>query len=131
MLRIPLDKIETIVSLARGALGYCPEDDDTAEPATGGDGHPLPSTEDYESVSNDALFDYVDALNGDELADLLALSWLGSGEASDWPTAQKCAEEELADGDGLAELLQNPTLPDALVVGLEALGYEGGEGPEL
>lgn len=122
MLRIPLDKIETVVALAREALGQCP-DDGEAEPATGGDGHPLPSTEDYEHVGGDALFDYVDALNGDEVADLLALSWLGRGEASDWPSAQGDAEEELADGDGLAELLQNPTLPGDLIAGLEALGY--------
>lgn len=121
MLRIPLDKVETIVTLAREALGACPEDDDT-EPATGGDGHPLPSTEDYEGVAGDVLFEYVDALNGDELADLLALSWLGSGEANDWPSAQSAAEEELADGDGLAELLQNPTLPDDLVAGLDVIG---------
>lgn len=128
MLRIPLDKVETIVALAREALGCCPDDDAEIEPATGGDGHPLPTTEDYESVAGNALFDYVDALNGDELADLLALSWLGSGDASDWPSAQKTAEDELADGDGLAELLQNPTLPDDLLAGLDALGHGEAEG---
>lgn len=126
MLRIPLDKIQTVIALAREALGQCP--DEEAVPTNGSDGQPLPSSEDYDQdVAFDALFDYVDALNGDELADLLALSWLGQdGSAADWPTTQAVAEDEIADGDGLAEFLQNPTLPDDLEAGLEVLG-DGGD----
>lgn len=120
MLRIPLDKVQTIIALAREALGQEPAED----VAPAGEGEPLPSSEDYEGVAYDALFDYVDALNGDELADLLALSWVGQeGVADDWPSAVATAEDEISDGDGVAEFMQNPTLPDDLEAGLEALGY--------
>lgn len=125
MLRIPVDKVCTLIALAREALGMEPVEE--TEPAGGG--FPLPSTEDYDEAVYDPLFDYADALNGDELADLLALSWLGRGEVSagDWRQAIDDAEAELADGDGLAELIQHPTLPDDLEAGLEALGYACGD----
>lgn len=123
MLRIPLDKVCMIIALAREALGLEPAEETT--PADGGSGLPLPSSEEYEESAYDPLFDYVDGLNGDELADLLALAWLGRGDVSaeEWSEACADAEEELADGDGLAELIQHPMLPDDLTAGLEALGY--------
>lgn len=125
MLRIPVDKVCMVIQLAREALGTDPPDDD---PAThdGDDGHPHPSTEDYdEEPAFDGLFDYVDSLNGDELSDLLALAWLGRGDymAEDWPQAQADADAEISDADGVAEVIQDPTLPDDLVAGMEALGY--------
>ena len=125
MLRIPVDKVCTLIALARETLGLEPADE--AEPAGGG--FPLPSCEEYDEAASDPLFEYADGLNGDELADLLALAWLGRGEytAEEWPAAIEDAETELTDGDGLAELIQHPTLPDDLLAGLELLGYGCGE----
>lgn len=122
MLRIPVDKVCVVVKLARHALGWS-EDSDDDTPA---EGEPLPSSEDYDDRRIDALFDYVDALNADELADLLALQWLGQGDVPSeaWAAAQEEADEEVADGDAVAELIRDPCLPDDLTAGLEALGYE-------
>jgi hypothetical protein len=125
MLRIPVDKVCTLIALARETLGMEPAEE--SEPAGGG--FPLPSSEEYEEAAYDPLFDYADSLNTDELADLLALSWLGRGDVavSEWQQAVEDAETELSDGDGLAELLQHPTLPDDLEAGLDALGYACGD----
>ena len=127
MLRIPVDKVCVIVQMAREALGREPSEDLPAR--VDGDGDPLPSTEEYDEERIDALFDYVDSLNADELADLLALAWLGRGDFSpdEWPAAQSEADEEITDGDGVAEIIQDPTLPDDLSAGLEMLGYECSE----
>lgn len=132
MLRITLDKIVTIIGLARAALGSEPSDidavvpvDDAAEPQGA-----LPSSEDYEeSPITNALFEYVDALRDDEIADILALAWLGRGDFStdEWAEAQQTADDELGDGDAIAEIIQDPLLPDDLIAGLEALGYENPE----
>lgn len=123
MLRIPVDKVTIIVQLARQALGRSGESLAEDEPA---EGEPLPSSEDYDEQRTDALFDYVDALNGDELADLLALQWLGQGDipVEAWEAAQREADEEVTDGDVVAELVSDPGLSDDLSAGLEALGYE-------
>lgn len=125
MLRIPVDKVCTLIALARETLGLEPMEE--AEPVGGG--YPLPSSEEYDEAAFDPLFDYADGLNGDELADLLALAWLGRGDVSadEWHQAVEDAETELADGDGLAELIQHPTLPDDLLAGLEALGHGCGD----
>jgi hypothetical protein len=120
MLRIPLDKICIIVAMAREALGK--DAPDRMPPDRGDD--------DDERLdgngSFDPLFDYVDALNGDELADLLALVWLGRGDFAeeDWDEAQVTAEEEVSDADAVAEIIQDPLLPADVAAGLEVLGYQ-------
>lgn len=126
MLRIPLDKVCVVIEMARDVLGREPRDEEEAPVDGHGEGTPLPSSEDYDAAGSDALFDYVDALNGDEVADLLALVWVGRGDfgRDDWSEAQTQADDETGDGDVIAELLQDPTLPDDLVAGLEALGYD-------
>lgn len=121
MLRIPVDKVWVVIRMAREALGREP-----AEPPDHLDGDPLPSSEQYDEARFDAVFDYVDSLNGDELADLLALSWLGQADGSGdgWEMLRAAADDEVSDGDGVAEIVQDPTLPDDLEAGLESLGYE-------
>ncbi len=130
MLRIPVDKLCVIVAMAREAMGGEPAVHETAEADRGEEGG-FPSSEEYESErSYDALFDYVDSLNCDELADLLALLWVGRGDfaAEEWPEAQRQAEAEFADGDALAEIVQDPMLPDDVTAGAEALGYSCPDG---
>lgn len=126
MLRIPLDKVCVVIGMARDALGREPRDEEFAPVDGAAEGAPLPSSEDYDAAGSDSLFDYVDALNGDEVADLLALVWVGRGDfgLAEWGEAQAQADDETGDGDAIAELLQDPTLPDDLVAGLEALGYD-------
>ncbi|MGE5548144.1 MAG: DUF3775 domain-containing protein [Solirubrobacterales bacterium] len=130
MLRIPLDKVCIIVEMAREALGSEPPEGSVML-VDGEEAGVLPSTEDYDGAqASDSLFDYVDALNGDELSDLLALVWVGRGDfiPSEWQDAQEEADVELSDGDALAEIIRDPTLPDDLIAGLEALGYDCPEG---
>ncbi len=126
MLRISVDKVRSIVTLARDAFGREPEEGTVVHVDGEADGLPLPSSEDYDAAAGDALFDYVDALNGDEVADLLALLWLGRGDhgRGEWPGIQSQADEAVGDGDVVAEVLQDPSLPADLAAGLEALGYD-------
>lgn len=123
MLRISVDKVCMVRALALAALGTEPDED--VEPVDGTDGQPLPSSEDYdETRAFDALFDYVNALTGEELADLMALVWLGRTDFTpdEWDEARQEAEQGLEDDAAMAALLQDPTLPDDLAEGLEALG---------
>jgi hypothetical protein len=129
-LRIPLDKVCIIVALAREGLSAPSPDGEEPPPGapqSDTDEGALPPVEDYdEAGAFDPLFDYVDALNGDELADLLALVWLGRGDyaGEEWAEAQAAADDETGDGDAVAEIIQDPQLPDDVAAGLEALGYE-------
>ncbi len=130
MLRIPFDKLFTIIAMAREAFGSEPPDDEADSPVGDGGEGIRPSSEQYDDhPGGDALFDYVDSLNGDELADLLALVWIGRGDFDhdEWAAAQLAAEEEITDGDAVTELVQDPTLPDDLIAGLEELGYASPE----
>lgn len=126
-LRITLDKVVTIIRMARESLGAVPNEVEIVP--MDGEGA-LPSSEDYEEgLTGNGLFDYVDGLREDEIGDLLALAWLGRGDftSDEWPEAQQAADDEIGDGDAIAEIIQDPLLPDDLIAGLEALGYDNPE----
>lgn len=126
-LRITLDKVVTIIRMARETLGAVPSEVEIVP--MDGEGA-LPSSEDYEEgVTGNGLFDYVDALRDDEIGDVLALAWLGRGDFApdEWSEAQQAADDEIGDGDAIAEIIQDPLLPDDLIAGLEVLGYDNPE----
>jgi hypothetical protein len=70
------------------------------------------------------LKEFLDNLNVDEQADMVALTWLGRGdyEAGDWSTAVLEAKARHT-GSTTDYLLGTPLLPDLLEEGLNALGY--------
>jgi len=66
---------------------------------------------------------FLAGLNEDELANLVALSWVGRGtyEAADWSEALSTAKSERTNSTA-NYLLQTPDIADHLAAGLEAFG---------
>ena len=66
---------------------------------------------------------FLAALNEDELANLVALSWIGRGtyDAEDWDEALRTAKSERTNPTA-DYLLKTPDIADELEGGLEALG---------
>lgn len=102
----------------------------------GGDS-PLDPIVDYPGDPTAANLEaYLRRLGADELADLLAMLWLGRGEVDtdDWEEACDRADEEIGRSNTVALLLDSPHLADHLSEALEKLGYEcsedRAEGPE-
>lgn len=70
----------------------------------------------------------IEAMNEDEIADLVALLWVGRGdfEPEDWDDARQTALEE-ADTPTAQYLKRADHLPDHLEAGLEAMGVNATE----
>ena len=77
-----------------------------------------------EDATYDELKEYINDLNDDEQADLVALAWLGRGDytADDWNQAVQDAAERHT-GPTADYLLGIPVLADYLEAGLNELGY--------
>jgi hypothetical protein len=91
------------------------DDDDDEESEEDGD----------ELDEDDEEFEGIlEALKPEELAELLALSWVGEGDydGSNWDEAMGSARA-LSTDDVIVELAENPLLADAIERGLVALGY--------
>jgi hypothetical protein len=69
---------------------------------------------------------YIRALNDDELANLVALTWIGRGtyETEQWREALNRARDNTA---GEQYLLRTPLLAEHLEAGLEAAGFRAAE----
>jgi hypothetical protein len=83
-----------------------------------------------EALRNDparlALASFLQELSRDELAELVALMWVGRGsfEPAEWPEAVQTAQEEYSGVSGSVRyLLREPLLADYLEEGLDRLGY--------
>lgn len=72
---------------------------------------------------DEAFEDVLEGLTSEELAELLALSWVGEGDYANWDDAIGAARA-LKQDDIILQLAENPTLSDAIERGLGALGYE-------
>ncbi|WP_296426138.1 DUF3775 domain-containing protein [Yoonia sp.] len=68
---------------------------------------------------------FIDALNEDEQAELIAIFWIGRGsfDAEDWDEALTTAKEE-ATTPTADYLLGSPHFADHLEAGMEALGLD-------
>ncbi len=133
MLRINVDKVCYVVDLAMqlggkvepvykggDALSRGLSDD------PGGDDPLSPIVDHAGDPTGDNLRAFLQGLGSDEVADLLALVWLGREDfdADDWEEACDRADEEVQRADGVDALMNVPHLADHLIDGLQAMGYE-------
>lgn len=87
----------------------------------------LPEEDDATTVENpelDDLKEYIDSLNEDEQAELVAMTWIGRGTytAEDWDEAVEVAHEEHPKRVA-RYLLSQPLLADELEEGLAEMGF--------
>ncbi len=128
VLEIAPEKVAHVIIKARefdakvGAWDASPEDGDADE-------NPSAILED---LSNDPtaaeIAGFVDALNDDEQAHLVALAWVGRGtyEAEEFDDAVETARDEQINSTA-SYLLGLPLLADYLEEGLEKLGYSAND----
>jgi hypothetical protein len=128
VLEIAPEKVAHVIIKARefdakvGAWDASPEDGDADED---------PSAI-LEDLSNDPtaaeIAGFVDALNDDEQAHLVALAWIGRGtyEAEEFAEAVETARDEQINSTA-SYLLGLPLLADYLEEGLEKLGYSAND----
>ncbi len=98
------------------------EPDPGSNPSDDGESEIL---EDYEDDATEAeLRAAIDDLNADEIADLIALTWVGRGDfdRAEWENAKGQARERQR-RDSTDYLVGTPTLGDFLEEGLAALGH--------
>lgn len=123
----PLETLCRIILRAREYEAQTPSDYDAGEAADNVDD----DGEEALSVLDDSINDSVEEelrsiledLGEDQLAEVLAFCWVGSGtyDASDWEEALQEAQDLDDDGEGIiAELLDMPMLPSVLESGMAA-----------
>lgn len=128
-LEIAPEKVAHIILKARefeaGDEAWSDEDDEPADVEI--------DEEDLENVHEEdpayqEVAGFIDMLNDDEQAHLVALTWVGRGtyEAEEFDEAVETAVSE-ATGPTSAYLLGIPLLPDYLEEGLEKMGFSVGE----
>ena len=124
----PLDTLCRIILRGREYEAQTPTDYDGGEAADNVDD----TDEETLSVLDDSINDSVEEelrsvledLGEDQLAEVIAFSWVGQGtyEAADWDEAMEEAQSLVADGtDGaIDELMEQPMLASVLESGLAA-----------
>ena len=122
-LSVSLDKLGFIIIKARefDAKVDPVEPDPGSDPA---DDEEREVLEDYaDDPTYEELVDALDNLNEDEMAEVIALSWLGRGdyEAGDWEEALSDARETRNER-AVAYLVGTPNLADEIEEGLSKLG---------
>jgi hypothetical protein len=118
-----LDKLGFIIIKARefGAKVEPVEEDPGSDPADEDEREVL---EDYaDDPSYEELVDALDNLNEDEIAEVIALTWLGRGdyEPADWQEALSDARETRNER-AVSYLIGTPNLADEIEEGLSKLG---------
>ena len=126
----PLDTLCRIIIRARENEAQVPAQDPDEDPDNVDDfddegGEALSVLEDeLNSGVEEELRAILDELADDQLAETLALAWVGRGtyDVSEWEDA--CAEANDLDGDGaIDELMDMPLLASHLEAGLAAFDY--------
>ena len=131
MLTLPLDKLAYIIEKA---MAY---DEESLGELTGGTIAEDDNAEDDDGAllfdpghhpTGEALRAAISALDPDELADLVAVAWIGRGDygRKEWRDARRHAAEALR-RDEWRYLLGLPILADYLEEGAETLGLTVGE----
>jgi hypothetical protein len=128
LLEIAPEKVAHVIIKAREYDAKVGAWDNTAED---GDADEDPSSI-LEDLSNDPtlaeIAGFIDALNDDEQAHLVALAWIGRGtfETEEFAEAVETARSEKVNSTA-AYLLGLPLLSDYLEEGLEKLGFSAGD----
>jgi len=120
MLQMETDKVCWIIMKARAfdAVDAPVEEDYGGNQIDEGFRQSLEDDEE-EDATEQELSAFIDALNDDEQAELVALTWVGRGDytAAEWEAAVAAARERQT-GSTAAYLLGIPILPDYLEEGL-------------
>lgn len=116
-LGISLETVATVVDHIRAIQG-----EDTNERDTEYEDEDEVSEEDFDQ---DTLATFIEELNEDEQAALVALAWVGRGdyEAEEWGEAVRLAKERSAGGDTASYLLSMDMAGDLLAEGLGVFGF--------
>lgn len=121
-LGISLETVATVVDLARAMQGK--EETDPAQLSEDDNSEAALLQENPEDMTEDALREFIEELNEDEQAALIALAWIGRGDygAEDWDEARGLAAERNEGRDTAAYLLAMDMLGDLLAEGVAAFG---------
>ncbi len=123
-LGISLETVAAVVDLSRALQGK--EETDPAQLSEDDNSEAALLQEDPEDMTEDALRDFIDELNADEQASLIALAWVGRGDygREEWAEALRLAAERNEGGaDAASYLLGMEMLGDLLAEGVAAFGF--------
>jgi hypothetical protein len=120
-LGVSLETVATVVDLARSMQGKEETDADQATEDANSEAALLQETPD--DMTEDALRLFIDELNDDEQAALIALTWIGRGDygPEDWEEARSLAAER-NESEPASYLLQMDMLGDLLAEGVASFG---------
>ena len=121
-LGISLETVATVVDHARALQGT--EDAEEADSAAEDGSEVALLTDDPDDLTEETLRSFIDELNEDEQAALIALAWVGRGDfgAEDWAEALRLAAERNENGDAGAYLVGMEMVGDLLAEGVAAFG---------
>jgi len=120
-LGVSLETVATVVDLARTLQGKEETDADQVTEDANSESALLQETPD--DMTDAALRLFINELNEDEQASLIALTWIGRGDygAEDWDEARSLAAER-NETDAAAYLLEMEMLGDLLAEGVASFG---------
>lgn len=124
MLQISPEKVCFVIAKARAFEERDDMFEDDSGPGASDGGSPGALVASPENTSYEEIKGFIDALNEDEQAELVALAWLGRDDytSDQWEQALSEAAERHT-GATSDYLLGLPLLPDYLESGLDQLGY--------
>jgi hypothetical protein len=120
-LGVSLETVATVVDLARALQGT--EETDPAQAAEDANSEAALLQETPDDMTEDALRQFIEELNEDEQASLIALAWIGRGDygSEDWDEARALAAER-NESDTASYLLEMSMLGDLLAEGVASFG---------
>jgi hypothetical protein len=121
-LGISLQTVAAIVDHARAIQGLeAPDPEEADEDA---DRDVTLSLENGEDLTEESLVDFIDELNEDEQASLIALAWVGRGDygPEEWTEALRLAAERNVGRDAGTYLVNMEMVGDLLAEGVAAFG---------
>jgi len=120
-LGVSLETVATVVDLARSIQGKEETDTDQATEDANSEAALLQETPD--DMTEDSLRQFIDELNEDEQAALIALAWIGRGDygPDEWEEARSLAAER-NESEAASYLLEMDMLGDLLAEGVASFG---------
>jgi hypothetical protein len=120
-LGISLETVATVVDLARAIQGK--EETDAEQVTEDANSEAALLQETPDDMTEDSLRQFIDELNEDEQASLIALAWIGRGDYGfeDWDEARGLAAER-NQSDPASYLMEMEMLGDLLAEGVAAFG---------